>query len=426
MSGMFLNSRIPAFFLALAASVAGYAQTPDEHLQSGLAALQANDLQTAVSELQAAKKLNANDGRIRLGLAEAYRLAGRPDDAEAETAGVAEMAEDEPLLLRGLSVYFQNAGDPAEAARFEAGYARAFPDDVSGFGRAAAFYLEAGDAARAAEFASSGLERRKMASLYDLLGKAQAELGQFDAAADAFGQAVKLRPYDEDYRYNLGHLHLRAQRFEQALTIFGEAQTVFDKSPRLAMGVGIAHYGMRRFAMAVDAFLEAARLAPSFPQPHYFLGRTLTHASGRIAEVVAVQKAFAEAQPDNYLGSFLYGQALLAAMPPEGDDNALAVAEKALRRSIVARDDFWESHFELGALLEKQRRYDEARPNLERAVELNPNSSKPHYRLSRVYARLGEKDLAARERELHEKLTEAERAAMKGGMSSSLEEPLIE
>jgi len=265
-----------------------------------------------------------------------------------------------------------------------------------------------------------------MASLYDLLGRAQSDLAQYDEAAEAFRQAIRLAPYEEDYRYNLGYLYLRAQRFEQALEAFQEGQKVFDKSPRLTLGSGIAYYGLRDFDKAVDAFLQAAQLAPTMPQPHYFLGRTLSQATERMNEVAAVQKAFAEAQPDNYLGHFLYGQALLAAVPPEGDDKMLATAESELRRAIAARDDFWESHFELGVLLEKQRRYEDARKSLERAVELNPKSSKPHYRLSRVYARLGEKELAARERELHQKLTEAERAAMTRGMSGPLAEPLIE
>lgn len=418
--------RFLGLLLAVAASVAAYAQAPEERLQKGLAALQAGELATALSELEAAKGLAPDDGRVRLGLAETYRLSGRTNDAEAETVAVADMAAEAPLLLRGLSVYFENAGDPAEAAKFEAGYARAFPDDISGFGRAAAFYLEAGDAASAAEFARSGLERRELPSLYDLLGKVEAELGQFDAAVEAFRAAIRLRPYDEDYRYNLGHVQLRAQRFEQALEAFEEAQTIFDKSPRLATGVGIAHYGMRSFDQAVDAFLKAARLAPSFPQPHYFLGRTLAHATERIDEVVEVQKAFAEAQPDSYLGPYLYAQALLVGLPPEGQDETIETAEKSLRRSIAARDDFWEAHFELGTVLEKRGRFQEARKSFERAVELNPRSSKPHYRLARVYARLGEKELAARERALHQELTEAERAAMKGGMAGPPAEPLIE
>ena len=149
----------------------------------------------------------------------------------------------------------------------------------------------------------------------------------------------------------------------------------------------------------------------------------LEHATDQIDTVLKRQKAFAQLQPENYLGPFLYGQALAASLPPAGSDDVAAEAEQILRRSIALRGDFWESHFELGAVLERQKRYADAAASLERAVELNPNSSKPHYRLARVYARLGRKEDAARERDLHRNLTEAEREAMQGGMT--LQEPLI-
>lgn len=407
----------------LSASLA--AQTPEERLRSGIAALQSNDLQEALSELERAKTLDPGDGRIRLGLAETYRLLDRPHEAEIETEAVVKMASENPTLLRGLSVYFEHAGEPGQAAGFEAAYVRSFPDDVSGFGRAAAFYLESGDANRAVEYAKSGLERHDMASLYDILGKAHADLEQIDLAAEAFRNAIRLRPYDEDYRYNLAYVALRAQRFEQAVEAFDEARQVFDKSPRIELGRGTALYGLRRFDEALDAFLLASRLAPGAPQPHYFLGRMIEHAGDDIGEILERQRAFAQAQPSNYLAPFLHAQALLATLPPSGDQDSFAKCEQLLDRSIKFRDDFWESQFELGQLLERQKRYQEAEAPLQRAVELNPVSSKPQYRLARVYARLGKTELAAAARQKHQELTEAERQAMGSGLADAPADPLV-
>ena len=52
---------------------------------------------------------------------------------------------------------------------------------------------------------------------------------------------------------------------------------------------------------------------------------------------------------------------------------------------------------------------------------MNPNSSKAHYHLARVYTRLGKTEQARAEQELHEKLTEQERQAMRSGMAPSAE-----
>ena len=256
-----------------------------------------------------------------------------------------------------------------------------------------------------------------MASLYEILAAAQAQLGRDQEAAEAFRGAIRLKPYDEELRYNLAYLSLRRQDFDPALRVLDEARELFDKSPRIELARGTALYGLRRFDEAIEAFLQAARLAPEAAQPHYFLGRMIEHAGDHIGDIVERQRAFAQAQPDNYLGPFLYGQALLASLPPSDEPAAYEEAAKALRRSIELKGDYWESHFELGQALERQKRYEEAQAELERAVELNPTSSKPQYRLSRVYARLGKTDLAEAASKKHAELTEAEREAIGSGLA---------
>ena len=80
-------------------------------------------------------------------------------------------------------------------------------------------------------------------------------------------------------------------------------------------------------------------------------------------------------------------------------------AERLLRTSIALKSDQWESHYELGVLLEQQRKYSDAAVELERSARINPGVADVHYHLSRVYDRLGEADKAAEQRGLHERLT---------------------
>jgi uncharacterized protein HemY len=88
--------------------------------------------------------------------------------------------------------------------------------------------------------------------------------------------------------------------------------------------------------------------------------------------------------------------------------------EALLRKSIALDGKNWESHLELGGVLDKRRAYDEAAKEFQRSIELNPKSSTPHYRLARVYDRLGKKQEAEAERERHAALVaEEEKAAGK-------------
>ena len=183
----------------------------------------------------------------------------------------------------------------------------------------------------------------------------------------------------------------------------------------MEIGLGIAAYGQRSFKDSVNHFLRAAELAPGLEQPHAFLGRLLQHATDRMDEVAERMKVFHTEHSKNHFGPFLYGQALLAKLGASKDETAIARIESLLRESIERNEEYWESHYELGVLLEKKRDFAEAETHLERSVELNPDSSKPHYRLARVYQRLGKAREAKRERELHKQIAERERKAMQAG-----------
>jgi len=71
------------------------------------------------------------------------------------------------------------------------------------------------------------------------------------------------------------------------------------------------------------------------------------------------------------------------------------------------------AHFELGTVLDRERRYADAAREFERAAELAPNDAATHYRLSRVYDRLGKTEAAKAERDKHAKLESAQREAIR-------------
>lgn len=62
--------------------------------------------------------------------------------------------------------------------------------------------------------------------------------------------------------------------------------------------------------------------------------------------------------------------------------------------------------------MEKRRDFAGAAEEIEKAVALNPNDATPHYRLARIYDRLGKKVEADAQREIHAKLSAAERSGM--------------
>jgi len=184
----------------------------------------------------------------------------------------------------------------------------------------------------------------------------------------------------------LAQLYLKQQNFASALEVLDSGRKSFDNSAQLALAAGVAYYGLRRFPEAADAFLRTIALDPSVEQPCVFLGRMLDQAEDRLPRMTQAFAAFAKRAPENYLSSFLYGKALAL------EDAALAEAE--LRKSLAQNGQFWESHLELGMLLDRCGEYEEASREIRQSIELNPSDPAPHYRLARLYDRLGKADQA--------------------------------
>jgi tetratricopeptide (TPR) repeat protein len=233
--------------------------------------------------------------------------------------------------------------------------------------------------------------------LHDLLGKAYDADGQPTQALAEFKAAIERSPYDEMFYFDLAQLQLKQQNFTAALETLEAGRKYFDKSAQLELAAGVAYYGLRRFPEAIEAFLRTIRLNPSVEQPYVFLGKMLDQAEDRLPRILEAFSTFAQKAPDNYLSSFLYGKALAA------DHQQQAAA--MFRISIERNNSFWESHFELARLLEREGRFEEAASELRRSIELNPKDPTPHYRLSQIYGRLGKTAEARAERELHAKLS---------------------
>jgi len=237
------------------------------------------------------------------------------------------------------------------------------------------------------------------ASDHERKGRAYEAEGDLEKAAAEYEQAIQFSPYEESYYFEAAHAYLLNERFEAAVRILERGHKAFDKSAQLELALGVAYYGERRFAEAARAFLRTIDIAPEVQQPYVFLSKMLDQSVDRFPEILPRFEAWAAANPNDSLAQFVYAKGLLAS----GGDQAKA--EKLLRASIRLKGDQWESHYELGVLLEKQRKFPDAAAELERSVAINPNQADVHYHLSRVLDRLGQSEKAAEQREIHQRLT---------------------
>jgi len=329
-----------------------------------------------------------------------------------------ELGGDDPAVLLALAdLYGGPLADPAKAARLGARYAERKLDDQTAWRRLAAFCLATRQPDCAVDAAIRGLPVDDSAQLHGLLGRAYAERKDWGKAGAELARSVELNPYDEDAHFRLAQLYLFQQNFSSAAAALEKARKVFDKSAQIELALGVAYYGLRDFPGAVDQFLRTIRLAPDVPQPYVFLGRILEHAGDRMPEITARFAEFEARNPGDQLGYILHAKAIVLQLPLSGYPPEAQNAEGLLKQALEIDAGQAEAQYLLGTLLERKGDLAGAVTRLERSIALNPKSPLPHYRLARVYAKLGRTADAEGERALHQKLSEEESPADRHSLS---------
>src|SRR5215472_9682365 len=81
---------------------------------------------------------------------------------------------------------------------------------------------------------------RENAAILRGLALYYSEAGRYEKAATELQAAIRLRPYEEAYYFELSQLYLRDQKFEPALSTLNAGVKLFDKSAQLELARGVA------------------------------------------------------------------------------------------------------------------------------------------------------------------------------------------
>jgi Flp pilus assembly protein TadD len=270
---------------------------------------------------------------------------------------------------------------------------------------------EVGQWEPAIEFGRKALEKGQRPDLLlPMLARAYETTGRMDEAIEMRRKHAAAMPYDEEAQSSLGIALLRAARFREAVEHLETARRVFARSPQMELALGTGYYSQRRFAEAGAAFLRVIALDPAVHQPYIFLARMIDQIPERAAEFQTVAKAWFESPTRHPFAPYVYAKSLATA--GAGDSAIRPLIDEALRRDPKV----WEFHFESGQLMEQARDFAAAAKAYEAAAACEPQRPEPHYRLARMYDRLGRAADAKRQRELHAELTKKQKPA--GGMAS--------
>jgi tetratricopeptide (TPR) repeat protein len=279
-------------------------------------------------------------------------------------------------------------------------------------------------------------------------GKALVNLGRFEEAGAALESYRQNHPQSEDAVYLLAYVRFRQNQPKESLRLFTDAAKLkhptaddlkivalnyvllseYDDAARyleesLAMDpgniearyhLGRVRYQQNRFDLAIVAFQEVIRRDPSNIKAQDNLGLSL-EAKNEVDAAIAAYRESIKLDENSSVHNeqpYLNLGALLAksGRPEE--------AVSLLVRAAAIAPDSGKIHYQLAKAYFDLNRFEDARREAEKAVNLDPGQSSNHYLLGRIYQRSGSRALAAEQFRLTEKLIHSKDLDSNDRMSS--------
>ena len=300
-------------------------------------------------------------------------------------------------ILSRANLFDQAADDFAEASQLAP-----YRADIL-FNLALARYrLGVWDAARENAERSKALE--DSGSTESLLGDIEEKQGDALAAVRSYQAAVKLEPGVEQHRLALATELLKHQTFDAAIVVLEQAADLFPQSVRIRILLGISYFLVDRSSDSIRTLLDAVRLDTNDALALRYLGEITLQDSASPDPVAVTQICtFADTHPRDKSGNALCGGVLLRVAEESGNDSRKVEILRRLRNAVQVAPDEALARCQLGKTLEWLQQWPQARTQLEKCVLLSPDSPEGHYRLARVYRRLGLTDLSTEQTNLQQR-----------------------
>jgi tetratricopeptide (TPR) repeat protein len=279
-------------------------------------------------------------------------------------------------------------------------------------------------------------------------GKALVNLRQFESAASALRTYAKSNPQSADPAYLLAFIAFRKDKPAESLQLFSDAAKLTPPTANDLTIAALDYVLLNQYSEAAHYLELSLKMSPDDVEARYHLGRVRYQQNQFDLAIAAFQEVI-KRDPRSVKAFDNLGLSLEAKNQVEA---ARAAYKRAIELDEAAALHSDQPYLNLGALLSKSNRIDEAIPLLARAGEiapgefkvhyelakayfassqwgparqqaeaaakLNPNDSSGHYLLGRVYQRLGKRELANEEFRRTSELIRDKNANSQGGMAS--------
>jgi tetratricopeptide (TPR) repeat protein len=283
-------------------------------------------------------------------------------------------------------------------------------------------YEETGDLPQSRDHVEKLLAHHDDAGLHRLLGELDEKMGDPLAAVHEDEQAVRLDPSEQNY-FAWGSELLLHRAVWQAAEVFKNGTRAYPKSARMLAALGTALFAGALYDQAADSLCQASDLNPADAEPYIFMGKIEMAAPNPLPCIEPRLARFVQQQPQNSLANYFYAMAIWKRqqqpqpMPqpvphPVFDQKALQQVETLLAKAVAIDPKCGDAYLQLGILSSSQHNFEKAIGFYNKAIEVDPQLGEAHYRLGVAYDRIGSKEKAKQEFQLHDEIEKLQAAAV--------------
>ncbi len=359
----------------------------DIHYRMGVIYAEQDQFKSAVDHLEEAGKDPQFHSRqfYRL-LGECYVALERPEAAAGRLEQANRLGDDSFELWATLAAAYEKTGRLDESiASLKKALARNPGNWKLRFSLASALFEQEEDESCLGEL-RRWPESEKSAEYFNLVGAANARLGQVVEAGKAFEKAIELQPRNLESYYNLGLLLLRADAYDEAIAVLDQSLVQVPESPQLLRALGFAQQLKGRFEAAQRTFSRLVEIRPSDSSGFFYLASSYLEAGQPENALSNFEKALRLSPED---GRIYYLQGLIHSQQG-AEDRALALFNRCLEFDPA----FVHALFQRAKILFTRGNLDASLRDSRRAIEIDPGFPQAHFQAAQVLARLGRREEA--------------------------------
>lgn len=363
-------------FVIFANAVSAFSQqqpkTATELEAQGVAAQQSGNCNEAVKFYAEAIKINPKSYFALANAGTCYLRLEKPQQALEYLRVAVTLNPAEPLVHYVLGIAYNNTNQAAEAIKELEEAVRLQPALIPGHIALAGIYSNQkkyDDAIRAL-LAASKLQYDPMIFLQ--LGRENLNAGYWKNAIEYLNRSLALKPSVEAYT-DLGRAYAKLNDYDAALQAYTEALKLNSASEVTYYNIGVGLREVGRHSEAAAAFKKATEIKKDFPEAYFNLAIEYEDLSDETKFLEAIKEAL-KLDPNNLQFIGKYGLALR-------DNQKFAEAIEPLKKVSNAHPDDVSDLYLLGNTYLMAQQYDDAIKTLSRVLVLDPTHEDARDRL---------------------------------------------